>query len=222
MPINHTVHAARTSACCRFAKNERNRTVLLGCWCHHLGADQIAFSRVLTDHWKDFNVTLDYDSNIFYVASGPDWVGGSARNRMKDAEPCVVHVPGVSERYKAREPVAVDQRRATMKSLFADFALASETTVCELQLNSGTCASSPRLKSGVWLALSKTETMRAANGARTHAGACQVRLRAWAQSCGPSAMLQMRVRSTRYGVKFTNLAWAEMGASKALDGWRLT
>lgn len=196
MPINHTVRAARTGACCRWTANH---TVLLGCWCHHLGADQIAFSRVLTDHWSDFNVSLDYDSAIFYVASGPDWVASEARIRMQKSEPCVVHVPGVSERYRAREPKAVDTRNATMQSLFSEFALAHETTVCELQLSAGGCASSPGMRPGVWFAPNRAGDAAIATDS---AKACQLRLRTWTHSCGSGARLQMRLRSTLHGVKW--------------------
>ena len=68
------------------------------------GADQMSFSRLFADScadtpdghcqtWLDYNVTLDYDSRIFYVASGKDWHYKTAKERISSARPSHVHVP---------------------------------------------------------------------------------------------------------------------------------
>ena len=198
MPAHTTVRAVRSGLCCPFAKD---------CWCHYLGADQIAFSRILTDHWADFNVTLDYDSRVFYVASGQDWKLPAAREHMLSAEPCVVHVPGVSERYKHRDYANVMKRNATLQGLFREFAAPRPTARCELRVGPGRrCPGRSQLKPGEWFVAHVAAL--STSPARALRSDCQQRLRAWEQSCGraPSVpRLEMRIRTSLHGARWTAL-----------------
>ena len=74
------------------------------------GADQMAFSRFLANHWAQSNVSFDYGTRVFFVASGEDWNLRKARSRVLAANPCHVHVP-----YTAYKP-----NERTLLALFRD------------------------------------------------------------------------------------------------------
>ena len=61
--------------------------------CKFKGADQMAFSRYFAHNWNQSRVKFDYDTRVFYVASGDDWGTHVARKRVSDANPCHIHVP---------------------------------------------------------------------------------------------------------------------------------
>ena len=54
---------------------------------------QWIFGHLLARTWNHFNVSLDYGTRLFYVASSHDWAYSRARDRILSAGPCVVHMP---------------------------------------------------------------------------------------------------------------------------------
>ena len=58
-----------------------------------LCADQWIFGHLIANTWNRFNISLDYERSIFYVASIHDWSYSTASMRIKETQPAVVHMP---------------------------------------------------------------------------------------------------------------------------------
>ena len=60
---------------------------------HWKGADQSAYSRLFAERLAEFNVSFDYDTRMFLVATADDWNPKTVHRRIASARPCVVHMP---------------------------------------------------------------------------------------------------------------------------------
>ena len=63
--------------------------------------DQAPISEAIYNHGQKLAVGLDYDSEIFYVATGHEDANGeaaTASRRIASSDPCFIHVPGTRDR----------------------------------------------------------------------------------------------------------------------------
>ena len=81
-------------------------------------SDQWLFSFILARNLSRFGVVLDYQSRLFYTASGPDWSLAAAKRRIRWAKPVIVHMPWSSSR--GHQSLAPPQITNTWAALVAD------------------------------------------------------------------------------------------------------
>mmetsp|Transcript_6335 Transcript_6335/g.13155 ORF Transcript_6335/g.13155 Transcript_6335/m.13155 type:complete len:112 (-) Transcript_6335:43-378(-) len=81
-------------------------------------SDQWVFGHLIANTWNEYNVSMDYNTSIFYVASSHDWSYQRAKDRILQYSPCVVHMPFIQ----------APKVNATLRALYDEFVLCPRIT----------------------------------------------------------------------------------------------